>query len=610
MINESEVKNIVRKILDEEHLIGLNKIFEKEHNIFRGSHDKINLPEDLSVPEKIIQQVIEGGNFFRTITGITNDVVAGKSDDILTLGSGNAILGIVGTAATKIITFTVNQAQIDHNALLNYASNRHFLLGETETTAYRGDRGKSAYDHSQIAGGNSVHVSTTENTNWDAAYSHIHNLTTDINHDALTNFAAGEHFTMLGEDDMASNSATQAATQQSIKAYVDALPAGVSTFVGLTDTPANYTNKASHGVFVNATPDGLEFPAGFFYDTTDHNLCWGPGAGVNLTSGEGLHNVFLGEDAGAAVTTGDEIVAIGYQAGFVQTTVSGGVFIGHQAGYNNTVADNVFIGREAGYGDAGGITGVFNVGIGATVGHDLTNGYNNVFLGYQAGWKVTSGHDNFLMGKYAGRYITTGYHNTFIGASIGSSVGATAPHQNVFIGAEIALAAMTSANRNVVIGVGAANKLTSGYYNTLVGNVAGWAMTSGWGNTLIGRAAGFYLATGFGNVFIGYQAGFNETGSNKLYIANTLTATPLIYGEFPNTLLQITAPLHVGRDGATVGALTLWDGAGGNTPGYAKIHSPNGTAWYVFIEDDGTVKIHNAVPTANADGSAIGDQAD
>lgn len=31
---------------------------------------------------------------------------------------------------------------------------------------------KTAYDHSQIAGGDSVHVSTTENSNWDAAYAH------------------------------------------------------------------------------------------------------------------------------------------------------------------------------------------------------------------------------------------------------------------------------------------------------------------------------------------------------------------------------------------------------------------------------------------------------
>ena len=38
---------------------------------------------------------------------------------------------------------------------------------------------KAAYTHSQIAGGDSVHVSTTENTNWDAAYAHISNNGTD-----------------------------------------------------------------------------------------------------------------------------------------------------------------------------------------------------------------------------------------------------------------------------------------------------------------------------------------------------------------------------------------------------------------------------------------------
>lgn len=64
---------------------------------------------------------------------------------------------------------TQHEGDIDHNALTNYASNQHFLLGETLTTAYRGDRGKLAYDH-------------------------IHNLTTDIDHDALTNFVGGEHF--------------------------------------------------------------------------------------------------------------------------------------------------------------------------------------------------------------------------------------------------------------------------------------------------------------------------------------------------------------------------------------------------------------------------------
>lgn len=45
-------------------------------------------------------------------------------------------------------------------------------LGETSSTAYRGDRGKTAYDHSQITGG--VHISTTERTHWDTAYTNNH----------------------------------------------------------------------------------------------------------------------------------------------------------------------------------------------------------------------------------------------------------------------------------------------------------------------------------------------------------------------------------------------------------------------------------------------------
>jgi len=65
-----------------------------------------------------------------------------------------------------------------------------------------------------------------------------------------------------------------------------------------------------------------------------------------------------------------------------------------------------------------------------------------------------------------------------------------------------------------------------------------------------------------------------------------------------------------GTDGSAQGSITLWDGGGGNTPGFLLAHSPNGTAWYIFVEDDGTVKVHNASPTANADGDAIGDQTD
>ena len=50
--------------------------------------------------------------------------------------------------------------------------------------------------------------------------------------------------------------------------------------------------------------------------------------------------------------------------------------------------------------------------------------------------------------------------------------------------------------------------------------------------------------------------------------------------------------------------------AGTGAPAFIALSSEDGTVWYLFVEDDGTLKIHNALPTANADGDAVGDQTD
>lgn len=69
---------------------------------------------------------------------------------------------------------------------------------------------------------------------------------------------------ILDEDNMASNSATALATQQSIKAYVDASSGGgggggSSTFVGLTDTPSSLSSDGGKMVKVNSGGTALEF---------------------------------------------------------------------------------------------------------------------------------------------------------------------------------------------------------------------------------------------------------------------------------------------------------------------------------------------------------------
>jgi hypothetical protein len=56
------------------------------------------------------------------------------------------------------------------------------------------------------------------------------------------------------------------------------------------------------------------------------------------------------------------------------------------------------------------------------------------------------------------------------------------------------------------------------------------------------------------------------------------------------------------------GILASIDDNSGALPAHLHLESPNGTNWYLFVEDDGTVKVHSAVPTQNSDGSVVGAQ--
>ena len=133
------------------------------------------------------------------------------------------------------------------------------------------------------------------------------------------------------------------------------------------------------------------------------------------------------------------------------------------------------------------------LGIGA--GANNNTGSNNTFLGRDAGWRNTSGYRNTFLGYKAGYSNTAGYFNTFLGNSAGFS--------------------NTNSNSN-----------------TFLGQDAGYSNATGSCNTFLGRDAGYHNNEGGGNVFIGFCAGCNETGSNKLYIANSDADPPLIYGDF------------------------------------------------------------------------------
>jgi len=192
---------------------------------------------------------------------------------------------------------------------------------------------------------------------------------------------------------------------------------------------------------------------------------------------------------------------------------------------------------------------------------------DETYIGHGAGDSITDGVGNTLIGHDAGNDITTGDYNTIIGYESMDEdadnnncvcIGAFAGENNtqsgiVAIGFEaleentgeyaVAVGYQTLTNntgeQNVAVGSLAGSSVTDGVRNVLIGHGAGFSLETGDYNVAVGRSAGNNNVTGSSNIFLGYSAGFSETGSNKLYINNSDSAYPLIYGEFDNDVVKI-----------------------------------------------------------------------
>ncbi len=269
-----------------------------------------------------------------------------------------------------------------------------------------------------------------------------------------------------------------------------------------------------------------------YSNTSFNNHFDGYQAGFKNTSG--YTNQFTGFQAGYNNTTGTNNLFIGNLAGYANTTKSNNHFIGFCAGFANTLgADNHFSGYEAGNANTQGNSNHFE---GNHAGYKNTTGSNNHFVGYNAGYNNTAGLNNFFEGYNAGLNNTTGNNNFFSGNNAGK--------------------ANTTGGSNTFSGVAAGSYNTIGNYNVFNGSLAGSANYSGSNNVALGYSAGSSNTFGSGNVFLGHKAGFSETGSNRLYIANSETASPLIYGEFDNAFLKVNGAQQI-VSGQAATTLTL-----------------------------------------------------
>jgi len=404
--------------------------------------------------------------------------------------------------------------------------------------------------------------------NLQSAYDHIHNLTTDIDHDALTNFAANEHFLQT-----AITNVSTALSTGLLK-----VTTGTGALSVVTDNSANWNtaygwgNHASAGYAVagGAYHDGFsDFVANEHIDwtnTTNNLLTTGKG-----TIGGGSNQVQFIVKANASQALTNPLFQLQKSDGtpWIEITTDSykNMFIGVDAGDANTLDV-----PSAGYGN-------FNMFIGYEAGTANTSGWFNTGIGYQALYAVTTGDSNFAMGAYSLYSCTTGVNNFAMGVNslysniLGAgcvAIGANALYSNTgnnnfgmglavgykltsgvcntMIGTNVAAQTSTAwaGNHNIFIGWQAAYNIASNIdYNICIGGRSGYNI-AGANNVFVGYNSG-YNATGASNVFIGYQAGYNETGSNKLYIENSNSASPLIYGDFSTNLLKINGYLEVNQ---------------------------------------------------------------
>jgi len=99
----------------------------------------------------------------------------------------------------------------------------------------------------------------------------------------------------------------------------------------------------------------------------------------------------------------------------------------------------------------------------------------------------------------------------------------------------------------------------------------------------------------------------NNSMANSLHRHSELVASD----GSPDPVISVNADgtqVTVGQAGVLRGHLLLEDGAGGNKAAYITFTSRNGTVRTLWIEDDGTLKIHTKPPVTNADGSVVGAQ--
>ena len=211
------------------------------------------------------------------------------------------------------------------------------------------------------------------------------------------------------------------------------------------------------------------------------NTIYGFDAGDSITSG--LRSTLIGNLSGNAITTADDVTAVGDNSGTL-ANLTGNTYVGSSAGSGCTAGTQMtIIGFNACQSITGGIGSI--TAIGNTSLQLATNAPSTVAIGNQVMSSLLTGSGNTIVGALGMR-------------------NATATNENSGLGFDVLHDNLTSPS------------------NTAMGWEAGFGITGGTGfNVLLGKSCCQNLLTGGSNIVLGNNAAANYVGaeSNNIILA-------------------------------------------------------------------------------------------
>lgn len=372
-----------------------------------------------------------------------------------------------------------------------------------------------------------------------------------------------------------------------------------NTFAGFW---SGIKNSTGHGNTFLGSFSGIDNTIGYNNTAVGSNALEQDTSGYNnsafgssslLFLKNGGFNIGIGHSSGKKLTSGSMNLLLGHKAGSGDSPLSysNNVCIGAFAGYNNSKDNRLYISNSISpktnpliYGDFANDTvkvfGTFGIkdeytfpSVDGTNGQTLTsngtgalswttmssvdslNDLGDVIVDYSTSLNMIAGkggrnmlstaESNTGFGYISLRDMTSGDRNSAFGSRT-LYLNTTGEENNAF--GSHALAENTMGDNNIAIGNQSLFHNLTGSENVGIGNSSNFHNTLGNKNTTLGYEAGYGMIGNSisGSVMIGYKAGYSETTSDKLYIENSDSTTPLIYGDFDDDYVNINGKHGIG----------------------------------------------------------------